>query len=354
MRSTLALVGSLLLLLIMGFGINMDVEDLTYAILDRDQTTLSQNYVNHLSGSRYFVERPVLTSYEEMDHRMRKGEISLAIEIPPGFARDVARGNKVEIGAWIDGAMPQRAETILGYVNGMHRNWLIDYAKTKLGMTADIGAANIEARFRYNPDVKSLPAMVPGIMTMLLLMIPAMLAALSVVREKELGSIVNLYVTPVTRTEFLLGKQIPYIAVGMLNFLLMVFVAITFFDVPLKGSFLTLLVAALIFITFSTSFGMLASTFTRSQIAAIFITMVFTILPAVQFAGLINPVSSLEGFGRAVGEIFPATYMFIISRGTFSKALSFEDLHTAFLYITVAVPIVVTLAILSLKKQERP
>ncbi len=354
MRSTLALVGSLLLLLIMGFGINMDVEDLTYAILDRDQTTLSQNYVNHLSGSRYFVERPVLKSYEEMDHRMRKGEISLAIEIPPGFARDVARGNKVEIGAWIDGAMPQRAETILGYVNGMHRNWMLDYAKTKLGMTADIGAANIEARFRYNPDVKSLPAMVPGIMPMLLLMIPAMLAALSVVREKELGSIVNLYVTPVTRTEFLLGKQIPYIAVGMLNFLLMVFVATTFFGVPLKGSFLTLAVAALIFITFSTSFGMLASTFTRSQIAAIFITMVFTILPAVQFAGLINPVSSLEGFGRAVGEIFPATYMFIISRGTFSKALSFEDLHTAFLYITVAVPIVVTLAILSLKKQERP
>ena len=354
MRSTLALLGSLLLLLIMGFGINMDVEDLTYAILDHDQTTLSQNYVNHLSGSRYFVQRPELTSYQDMDHRMRKGEISLAIEIPPGFARDVARGNKVEIGAWIDGAMPQRAETILGYVNGMHRNWLLDYAKTKLGVTTDLGAANIEARFRYNPDVKSLPAMVPAIMTMLLLMIPAMLAALSVVREKELGSIVNLYVTPVTRTEFLLGKQIPYIAVGMLNFLIMVFVAITFFGVPLKGSFLTLAVAALIFITFSTSFGMLASTFTRSQIAAIFITMVFTILPAVQFAGLINPVSSLEGFGRIVGEIFPATYMFVISRGTFSKALSFEDLHTAFLYITVAVPIVVTLAILSLKKQERP
>jgi ribosome-dependent ATPase len=351
-RSALALVGSLILMIIIGYGINMDVDNLTYAVLDRDQTTLSQNYVNHLSGSRYFLERQPLSSYEELDHRMRKGEISLAIEIPAGFARDVSRGNQVEIGAWVDGAMPQRAETVLGYVNGLHRNWLSDYAKTKLGIQAHAGSANIEARFRYNPEVKSLPAMVPAIMPLLLLMIPAMLAALSVVREKELGSIVNLYVTPVSRTEFLLGKQLPYIAVGMLNFLLMVLLAVTFFGVPLKGSFFTLSLASFIFVVFSTSFGMLASTFTRSQIAAIFITMVFTILPAVQFSGLINPVSSLEGFGRAFGELFPATYMFVISRGSFSKALNFSDLHTAFFYIALAVPVVVAIAILSLKKQE--
>lgn len=353
MRFTLALLGSLLLLLIMSFGINMDVDDLTYAILDRDQTTLSQNYANHLSGSRYFVEHPPIVNHEDLDLRMRKGEISLAIEIPPGFARDISRGNRVEIGAWIDGAMPQRAETILGYVNGMHRNWLAEYAKTRFGTKADQSFANIETRFRYNPDVKSLPAMVPGIMTMLMLLIPAMLSALSVVREKELGSIVNLYVTPVSRTEFLIGKQLPYIAVGMLNFFLMSLVAVVFFKVPIKGSFITLAFAALFFICFSTSFGMLASTFTRSQIAAIFITLVFTILPAAQFSGLINPVSSLEGIGRAIGEIFPATYMFIISRGTFSKALDFTDLHTMFLYIGIAVPIVLTLAILLLNKQER-
>lgn len=353
MRSALALIGSLLLLLIMSFGINMDVENLTYAILDRDQTSLSHNYANHLSGSRYFIEKPPILNYEDLDARMRKGEISLAIEIPVGFSRDISRGNKVQIGAWIDGAMPQRAETILGYVDGMHHNWLIDYAKSKSGKVTNQGPVDIEMRFRYNPDVKTLPAMVPGVMTLLMLMIPAMLAALSVVREKELGSIVNLYVTPVSRTEFLIGKQLPYIAIGMLNFLLMVFVAVVFFRIPLKGSFLTLAVGSLIFISFSTSFGMLASTFTRSQIAAIFITMVFTILPAVQFAGLINPVSALEGIGRAIGEIFPASYMLVISRGTFNKALNFQDLHTSFLFIGLSVPVVTTLAILLLKKQER-
>ncbi len=352
-RATLALVGSLFLMFIIGYGISMDVEDLTFAVLDRDQTTLSQNYTLHLSGSRYFVEHPPITSYEELDRRMRNGELSLALEIPPGFARDILRGNDVQIGAWIDGAMPQRAETVLGYVQGMHQHWLIANAKARLGVDTARGTAGLETRFRYNPDVKSLNAMVPAVIPLLLMMIPAMLAALSVVREKELGSIVNLYVTPVTRTEFLLGKQLPYVVLGMLNFFLMTVLAVTVFGVPLKGSFLTLTLAALIFIIFSTGFGLFASTFTRSQIAAMFVAMIGTILPTIQFSGLINPVSSLEGVGRVVGELFPATYMLVISRGTFSKALGLPDLQMSFVWILLAVPVIMTCSILLLKKQER-
>lgn len=188
----------------------MDVEDLRYAVLDRDQTTFSQNYTLNLSGSRYFIEQPPITDYADLDQRMRSGKITLAIEIPSGFGRDILRGKQVEIGAWIDGAMPTRAETVQGYVQGIHQQWLMDQiaqSGVKLPSTA-----RVETRFRYNPDVKSLPAMVPAVIPLLLLMLPAMLTALAVVREKELGSIVNLYVTPVTRFEFLLGKQLPYIA----------------------------------------------------------------------------------------------------------------------------------------------
>ncbi len=352
-RATLALLGSLILMFIIGYGISMDVEDLTFAVLDRDQTTLSQNYALNLSGSRYFVQRPPLTSDEELDRRMRNGELALTLEIPSGFARNVLRGDPVEIGAWIDGAMPQRAETVLGYVQGMHRHWLVDNARTRLGVDAGTGPAGIETRFRYNPDVKSLNAMVPAVIPLLLMMIPAMLAALSVVREKELGSIVNLYVTPVTRSEFLLGKQLPYIILGMLNFFLMTLLAVTVFGVPLKGSFLTLVLAALIFVVFSTGFGLFASTFTRSQIAAMFVAMIGTILPTVQFSGMINPVSSLEGVARVVGELFPATYMLVISRGTFSKALSLADMQLSFLWMLLSVPVIMALSILLLKKQER-
>ncbi len=205
----------------------------------------------------------------------------------------------------------------------MHASWLASQAQAQFGRQAVPATATVETRFRYNPDVKSLPAMVPAVIPMLLMMIPAMLTALSVVREKELGSIVNLYVTPVTRSEFLLGKQLPYIGLAMLNFLLMTLLAVTMFDVPIKGSFVTLLAAALAYVVCATGMGLLASTFTKSQIAAMFLAMIGTLIPAVQFSGMIDPVSSLEGIGAFIGHIYPTTHFLDVSRGVFNKALSF-------------------------------
>ena len=350
-RATLALGGSILLLFVIGFGINMDVENLRYAVLDRDQTTLSRDYALQLSGSRYFIEQPPIADYDELDRRMRSGELSLAIEIPPGFMRQALAGRQVEIGAWVDGAMPVRAETVQGYVQGMHQHWLAGQLSERLGVQAK--GATIQTRFRYNPDVRSLPAMVPAVVPLLLLLLPAMLTALAVVREKETGAIINLYVTPVSRSEFLFGKQLPYVGLTLLNFLLMSLLAVTVFGVPISGDFLSLCLAALIFAFVSTGMGLLASAVTKSQIAALFIAMVGTILPAIQFSGLINPVSSLEGGGRLIGEVYPATYMIIISRGIFSKGLSLVDLSGAFWCMLASVPLILGVAILLLKKQER-
>jgi len=351
-RATLALGGSLLLMFVIGFGITLDVEDLSYAVLDRDQTTLSQSYTLNLAGSRYFTEHPPIVDYEDLDRRMRSGELSLAIEIPAGFARDVLRGQNVQIGAWLDGAMPQRAETVQGYVQGMHQHWLLVQASER-GSASAAGNASVETRFRYNPDVKSLPAMVPAVIPLLLLMLPAMLTALAVVREKETGSITNLYVTPVTRIEFLLGKQLPYVGLAMVNFLLMSLLAVTIFSVPVKGSFLTLALAALIFSFAATGMGLLASAVTRSQIAAMFFAMIGTLIPATQFAGLIDPVSSLEGSSKFIGEIYPATHMISISRGVFSKALGLPDLTWPLWSMLLSVPVILGAAVLLLKKQER-
>lgn len=351
-RATLALIGSLVLMCVIGIGISLDVEDLTYAVLDRDQTELSHDYALNLSGSRYFVERPPIADYAALDRRMRDGELSLAIEIPPNFARDVERGAPAQIGMWIDGAMPQRAETIRGYAIGMHTMWLADKARHRLGVTL-APRAEVVTRYRYNPDVKSLPAMIPAVMPLLLLMLPAMLTALAVVRERELGSILNLYVTPVTRTEFLIGKQVPYVVLAMLNFLLMTMLARIAFDVPVKGSFMTLLLAVLIFNVVATGIGLLASTFTRSQVAAIVMTIIGTMIPTVQFAGLLTPLSSLEGTGRLIGLVYPATYMLSISRGVFNKALSLHDLYSQFWPLAASVPVILGATILLLKKQER-
>ncbi|MCW2254789.1 ribosome-dependent ATPase [Providencia alcalifaciens] len=330
-RSTLALLGTVILMFIMGYGISMDVENLRFSVLDRDQTGLSQGYTLNLAGSRYFIEQPPLQDYDELETALRSGEVTVAIEIPPNFARDVARGHSVKIGEWVDGAMPNRAETVRGYIQAMHLAWLSTMAAKQPAGVVGIPVIDIQTRYRYNPDVKSLPAIVPAVIPLLLMMIPAMLSALSVVREKELGSMINLYVTPITKLEFLLGKQLPYIMLGMFNFLMLCLLSVFVFGVSFKGSFLTLTLAAFLYITIATGMGLLISCFMKSQIAAIFGTAIITLIPATQFSGMIDPVSSLEGVGRWVGMIYPTSHFLTITRGTFSKGLNLFDLQTSFI-----------------------
>ncbi|HCI6412372.1 TPA: ribosome-associated ATPase/putative transporter RbbA [Klebsiella quasipneumoniae subsp. quasipneumoniae] len=351
-RSTLALLGTVILMFIMGYGISMDVEDLRFAVLDRDQTLSSQGWSQNIAGSRYFIEQAPLRSYDELDRRMRDGELAVAIEVPPNFGRDIARGTPVQIGVWVDGAMPNRAETVRGYVQAMHLAWLQEMAARQSSPQRATSLISIETRYRYNPDVKSLPAIVPAVIPLLLMMIPAMLSALSVVREKELGSIINLYVTPTTRSEFLLGKQVPYIVLGMFNFFLLCALSVFVFGVSHKGSFLTLSLAALLYVTIATGLGLLISTFMKSQIATIFGTAIITLIPATQFSGMIDPVASLEGPGRWIGQIYPTSHFLTIARGTFSKALNLSDLWGSFIPLLIAVPLVLGLSVLLLKKQE--
>ena len=350
-RGGMALLGTVLLLFIIGYGISLDVEDLSFAVLDRDQTTTSQAYHLNLSGSRYLLEKPPLRDYAELERRLRNGDISLAVEIPPHFGRDLKRGDSPQIGMWIDGAMPTRAETIKGYVAGLHQHYLAELARNSPQPQA-ASAAQLEVRYRYNPDVESLKAMVPAVIPLLLMLIPAMLTALGVVREKELGSIINLYVTPVTRLEFLIGKQLPYIALGLFNCALLVLLAVTVFDVPLKGSAFTLGLGALLYVACATGLGLLMSSFTNSQIAAVFGTAIATLLPAIQFSGLIYPVASLEGAGALIGQIYPTSQFLVISRGVFSKALELQDLAGYFLTLAITVPLLTLLSASLLRKQE--
>jgi ribosome-dependent ATPase len=208
-------------------------------------------------------------------------------------------------------------------------------------------------RYRYNQDVESLPAMVPAVIPLLLVFIPALLTALCVVREKELGSITNLYVTPVTRFEFLVGKQLPYIALAMFSFFTMVALADVLFGVPVKGSLAALSLGALFFVTSTTALGLLVSTFTESQVAALAAASLVTMIPTVQFSGLTNPVSSLEGFAAVVGRIFPATYFISLCRGVFSKSLGFAEHGFDLLVLGVGGPVLIALSIALLRKQGR-
>jgi ribosome-dependent ATPase len=352
-RLGFALIGTAFLMLVFGAGISTDVDNLSLAFFDRDHTPESRAYLEEYRGSSYFIEKAPIQSDAEMEQRLVSGNIEAVIEIPPNFGRDVRKGLPTYVGAWIDGAMPFRAETIQGYVMAVHAQYLGDVAMQMTGTAGAPSLADLEIRFRYNQDFESLYAMVPGTMALLLAEIPAILMALAVVREKELGSITNLFVTPVTRLEFLLGKQLPYVAVSMINFAILLIMAVFVFDVPLKGSFPTLVLGALLYVAATTGIGMLISSFTRSQIAALFGTAILTILPAAQFSGMLVPVASLSGFPAFLGRTFPAMYFLNVSVGTFTKGLGFMDLTPSLVALAIFPPVLIALSLLFLRKQDR-
>ncbi len=352
-RLIFALFGTALLMVVFGYGISTDVNNLTFGVLDHDKSHESRAYLEELRGSTYFVEKPPLVDYADLQKRLQSGRIRAGIEIPPGFGRDIERGRPAWVAAWVDGAMPFRADTIRGYLQAMHQLYLTDPAVKTTVLPAPKPPARIELRYKYNQDFESVYAMVPSSLSMLLALFPAILMALAIVREKELGSIINLYVTPVSRIEFLLGKQIPYIGVAMANFALMFLMALFLFQVPLKGSFLTLLFGTLIYVTTTTAYGMVISAFARTQIAALFGTMIMTVLPATQFAGQMVPVSSLAPAAQIMGRAFPMTYFRPIAVGTFTKGLGFGDLAAHLGQLAVFIPALTLISLLLLRKQER-
>jgi ribosome-dependent ATPase len=351
-RLGFALFGTTFLMLVFGFGISTDVNSLTFAILDHDQSHESRAYLEELRGSSYFVEKPQLADYADLEKRLANGDIDAAIEIPPGFGRNIARGRPAWVAGWIDGARPFIAQTVRGYLQAMHQLYLYDRI-IKTTQPAPVPAARVEVRFKYNQDFESVYAMVPAQLALQLALLPAILMALAIVREKELGSITNLYVTPVTRLEFLLGKQVPYILLAMVNFALMFTMALFIFQVPLKGSFPTLLLGTLIYVTTTTAYGMLISAFARTQIAALFGTAILTVLPATMFAGMMVPVSSLTGMARTMGRLFPMSYFLPVSVGTFTKGLGFSDLAMNIGVLALFIPGLLTLSLVLLRKQER-
>lgn len=352
-RLTFALLGTVFLMLVFGYGITFDVENLAYAALDRDRTPQSRAYLEGYAGSRYFRERRTIGSHGDMDRRLQSGDITLAIEIPPGFGKDLLQGRVPEVAVLIDGAMPFRAETVRGYVEGLHLAYLTELSRRTFGTEPENVPIEIRSRYRYNQDFKSVFAIVPTNIALMLVFIPAILMALGVVREKELGSIINLYVTPVTRLEFLFGKQIPYVVLGMINFLLMTAMAVFLFGVPVKGSFLALSLGAFLYVTATTGIGLLISSFTKTQVAALFGTAIATMVPATLFSGMMQPVSSLEDSAAVIGQIFPTSYFMSISVGVFTKALDVSDLRAAFFALALFIPVLTALSVILLRKQAR-
>ena len=350
-RLLFAVFGPILLMTVFGFGISLDVDHLSFAVLDSDGTTASRLYADTYRGSYYFSERAPIGNYEQLNTRLRNGELRFALEVPPGFGRDLERGRQPEVNAILDAAMPFRAETARSYLEAAHAAYQSRLRQMK-GIPPPVSPYKAETRALFNQDFKSIYAMVPGDIMLLLILIPSMLTALSVVREKELGSIANFYAAPATRVEYLLGKQLPYLSVALLQFATLVLLAVLLFQVPMKGSWITLVLGGAVYVLASTGFGLLISVFASSQTAAIFAAAIIAILPAVQFSGMFVPVSSLTGGAWAAANIFPSTYFQAISVGTFTKALGMVSLWRNVVALAIIALVYFALSATLLKKQE--
>jgi len=353
-RLAFAFVGSAMLMLVFGFGITTDVEHVRFAALDLDQSPDSETYLDRFSGSpRYFLRTPPALSADEALARLQSDDVSVVLEIPPGFGRNLRKGLGPQVLAQVDGAMTFRGDTVAQYVNGVHTTTLRDPA---LGLPTSVSrpdTADVEDRYMYNPTFESVYSMVPSIPALLLLLIPAILMAVSIVREKELGSMINFYVTPTGRIEYLLGKQLPYVVIGVINFVILTVLALTVFAVPIKGSFLTLALCTVLYVIATTGIGMVTSIFTGSQVAAVFVTAIVTIVPTIQFSGLLQPVSTLTGSAAAVGSLWPASYYMHASLGAYTKGLGPGYLLGDILYMLCCIPVLLAISVMGLRKQER-
>ena len=353
-RLAFAFIGSALLMLVFGFGITTDVERIRYASLDLDQSPESRLYLEQFAASpRYFRGTPSARSADEALKRLQSDDVSVVLEIPPSFGRDLRKGSGPEVLAQVDGAMTFRGDTVEQYVQGVHNAVLRDPASGLQTAAPQKSAADIEERYVYNPTFESVYSIVPSVPALLLLLIPAILMTVSIVREKELGSMINFYVTPTGRLEYLVGKQLPYIAIGMVNFVILTVLALTVFDVPIKGSFLTLMLCTLLYVTATTGIGMVTSIFTKSQVAAVFVTAILTIVPTIQFSGLLQPVSTLQGNAGFVGSIWPASYYMHASLGAYTKGLGLRLMRGDLVYLACCIPVLLGISVLGLRKQEK-
>ncbi len=352
-RLLFAFIGSALLMVVFGFGITTDIKNIRYAALDLDRSPESRAYLEQFAGAKpYFVPAAPAQSAVEALHRLQADDVSLVLEMPPRFGMDLRRGLQPQVLAEVDAAMTFRGETVAQYAQGVHDLMLKNPARG-IGWPMPKDTVKYQDRFMYNPTFESVYSIVPSVPALLLVLIPAILMAVSIVREKELGSMINFYVTPTGRLEYLLGKQMPYVAIGMINFFVLAAIAFAVFGVPVKGSFLLLAVTTLLYVTATTGIGMMISTFTSSQVAAVFVTAILTITPTIQFSGLLQPVSTLMGRAQLIGMLWPTTYYMHSSVGAYTKGLAPGLMVPDIIFLACCIPVLWAFSVLGLRKQEK-
>ncbi|HSQ98047.1 MAG TPA: ABC transporter permease [Rickettsiales bacterium] len=353
MRVTANFIVPIVIMFIFSSGMNLDIEHLPFVVLDFDNSTQSRQYVDSYINSDYYDYLGNVNSSDEAEKLLKQGKAKFYIDIPADFGRKLLSGKGSQIGVFIDGTLPFRAESVKGYIAGTNAVYLYSKLMENYGITSDITEYRIKSRYWYNQASESKFSFVPGVLVIILMSIPAIMMTLSIVGEKEVGTITNFYATPLTKLEFLLGKQIIYVLIFFIIYLILIGIAVFFYQVPIKGNFLLLTLMAILYIFSTTAIGLLVSSFVKTQIAGLLIAAIMTMIPAFTYSGLLVPISSLDKAGQFMSLLYPVSYFMHTTIGIFTKDLPVSSILPNFIWIGLFYAVVMGGCVMLLKKQEK-
>lgn len=352
---SLAVAVPLVVMTLLALGFVLDVKNLPVAFCDQDRSPLSREYMYSFTNSEYFRLVTMVDTPEELDRLIASAVVRAGVVIPPDFSRRLTGGEPATVQILVDGTFPSRALIASGYIGAIDAqfgaNQLAGYLERRGRITASVVPVSVEGRVWFNPSLETKNSLVPGLMVISLMFYPSLLAALVVVREKERGTIFNLYCSPVSRWEVIVGKAVPYIVLAFFVYFLLLGLSVFVFHVRFVGNPLVLTVAALLYITACIGFGLVISVFTTTQVAAMLITFIGLMTPSILFSGLMTPVSSMEPSAQAISRLIPASYFMAMVRGVFLKGLGFGQYAYDMLTLALFAAVVYTIAILGFHKR---
>jgi ABC-2 type transport system permease protein/ribosome-dependent ATPase len=323
---------------------------------------MSRDYAQRFIESRYFDYRGQLRSTRDVERALANGKVKLVIVIPSQFSQHLTQGKSTPVQMLLDGSFTTIARTARSYVEAMNAAYnaglMSRYLSAKLGLpqartAALIQPVRLEVRYLYNQEVKSIWAIAPSLMMFTLMLVVPLLTSLSVVREKESGAIYNVYASTISRGEFICGKLVPAIAIALVNACVLWVIATVYFGAPFKGSLGLLFLGTLLFVICAAGFGLVISFLVRTQQAALIVTTILTTLLAMQYSGIMTPVSSMTGATHTIARLFPPMYYENLIKGTFMKGVGTEVLWPELLFLAGFGTVVLTIAFFMFRKRVR-
>ena len=322
---SIVIVAPIVQLTMLGYAATTDVRNVPMVVVDGDRSSQSRELVSRFDASPSFEVVDSLTSTDQIDEYLNTGRAWMALNIPATYGEQVRRGSATTVQVVADGTDANSTNVALGYAGALVASYARELAAAS-GQATAAPLVSADVRVWFNPQLESKDFMIPGILALLLLVVTTNLSSMSIVREKELGTLEQLNVTPIARWELIVGKMLPYAFIGIIDVLLVVFVALFWFEVPLRGSLLLLLAMCLVYLLTTLGLGLFVSTISATQQQAMMTASFFFLIPMVFLSGFVFPIENMPAVIQPVTYLIPLRYFLVILRGIFLKGIGLEIL----------------------------